>query len=89
MSIQPQPPADRRGPGRPHKGKRHVTSVRIPHEIWDRLCDEAERIGVSRGDIVLHHVARAWQADDLDPIPDYERLLTEQSEEQQQLTMSA
>lgn len=83
---QPMPPPNRRGPGRPHKGNRHVTSVRIPHEMWERLCDEAERIGVSRGDIVLHHVARAWQADHLDPVPDYEARVAETRE---QLTMTA
>ena len=59
--------------------------MRIPHEMWERLCAEAERSGVSRGDIVLHHVAVAWAAPHLDPAPDLEEQLVADDE---QLTMT-
>ncbi len=85
MATQPRSPADRRPPGRPHKGQRHVTSVRIPHEMWERLCAESERSGVSRGDIVLHHVAVAWAAPHLDPAPDLDDRLADDG----QLSMTA
>jgi hypothetical protein len=86
MSIQPRPPADRPSVGRPHKGHRHVTTVRIPHEMWVRLGAESKRSGVSRGDIVLHHLAQAWGAEHLDPAPDLEEKL---GGDDQQLTMTA
>lgn len=76
MSIQPRPPADRRRPGRPHKGPRHVTSVRIPQEMWARLTDEAERTGVSRGDLAVHYIAQSWSTPHLDPAPDLVQRLT-------------
>lgn len=74
-SIQPRPPADRRAPGRPHKGARHVTSVRIPQEMWDRLSEETQRTGVSRGDLAVHYIAQAWGLPHLDPAPDLDQRL--------------
>lgn len=88
MSIQPRPPADRRGPGRPHKGDRHVTSVRIPQEMWDRLSAESEQTGISRGDLAVHYIAQSWATPHLDPTPDLAQRLANRDAEGQ-LSMTA
>ena len=70
--------------GRPSKGDRHVTTLRVPREVYEQIKSDAETAGVS---VVqwLNHVV--WTYYDLDPAQD--PVHSRVHDQQQQLDMTA
>ncbi len=70
--------------GRPSRGDRHVTTLRVPRDVYDQIKDDAETAGVSVVDWLNHVV---WTYYDLDPAQDPVR--AQVHKQQQQLDMTA
>ncbi len=70
--------------GRPSRGDRHVTTLRVPRDVYDQIKDDAETAGVSVVDWLNHVV---WTYYDLDPAQDPVR--AQVHKQQQQFDMTA
>ena len=70
--------------GRPSKGDRHVTSLRVPRDVYEQIKGDADTAGVSVVDWLNHVV---WTYYDLDPALDPVRAPVHKH--QQQLDMTA
>lgn len=53
----------------PHKGPRkQIVSTRVHPDVFDRVEQEAERLGVYKGDIVAHVLAKEFGLEEYSPL---------------------